>query len=291
MRPKFRHGFTLIELLVVIAIIAILIGLLLPAVQKVREAAARMSCSNNLKQIGLAAHNYESAFGVLPPGNNRNSRIGALAYLLPYVEQDNVFRQIETTKLAVPATGGFWYGGTSWGAAHTKIKTFQCPSDGSNDITPTVGQWAFLFTDPSALYAGPFAPGAYPTLGNTNYAPNAGYLGAVFPTLAGPFFTDSKTRLTALTDGTSNTYAFGEYLGGRGVGARDYTSVWMGTGAIPTAYGLPETAEWYTFGGKHTGGVLFAMCDGSVRSVRRGIDFSTYVYTSGMNDGVVIADQ
>src|SRR5262249_23044790 len=138
----FRRAVTLIELLVVIAIIAVLIGLLLPAVQKVREAANRISCANNLRQLGLACQCYDSNHGHLPPGYlgpipnervygadvDRIQHVGLLVYLLPYVEQDNLYRQLQVDFNVQNLGPAWWTNPTNWKLAQTRIKLFECPS-------------------------------------------------------------------------------------------------------------------------------------------------------------------
>jgi hypothetical protein len=325
-----------------------------------------MQCANNLKQISLAAHNYDSAIGHLPPGENvspnshnanpqytiegflPNAGIngpytGVLAYLLPYVEQDNAYRGLFNNwvwdpkipnyalvnqpgslfQLNTPAGAwayntppydfqsgvsanfvngtGFWHGVDGISGPDTHIKTFECPADnpyGPLATYPNGGPIDAYWCYGGSIWIDFVAdqPHYGHEMGASNYIANGGYLGSDTSATAvkyiGPYAQNSQTKMVEILDGTSNTFAFGETLGGAGPPQqRNFRMSWMGAGTMPTAWGLPEPPQWYSFGSKHTAVVQFGFCDGSVRGVRKGISGAArtqFIYASGMIDGQVV---
>jgi len=282
-RSLGRRGFTLIELLVVIAIIAILIGLLVPAVQKVRAAAARTMCINNLKQLGVAAHAYHSANKRLPPGydgpspdvpaptagfqtNGNPHWIGSLVYMLPYLEQEPIYKQLKT--INAPATTGTWWSiNPDYTLSYTQLPVFLCPSDPvSPGTTLTGGSPAFYHENiPAAPSTPPDGKGSgvimyyFPeasnpgisNIGRTNYTGIAGVSwanattsspssgpGANYALFEGIFTCRSRTTIVGITDGSSNTLMYGEGLGGSSPAARDFQWTWIATGAMATFQGI-----------------------------------------------------
>ena len=167
--------------------------------------------------------------------------------------------------------------------ACNRIKTFECPSDSAYGAGVWVWDIYLMPAVPDGYYAdvlpsNPADPRMM-ALGVSNYAANAGYGlylpgGGVSDPYVGPFGINSKSRITDISDGTSNTLAFGETVGGACYGQRDTVVAWAGAGAMPIGYGLPDSCGWWTFGSKHSGVVNFAFCDGSVRPIRKGIVYN-----------------
>jgi type II secretory pathway pseudopilin PulG len=180
MKSPSRSGFTLFQLLVLLALLAILFALLLPAVAKVRMAAARTQSANNLKQLALALHNYHDAIGHLPPGVDDNN-FSTATYLLPYIEQDNLFKNIDLTKSIDDKANAE--------ARKTAIRTFLNPLDAVANVSMDYGATNYLFN-----------AGSHHELANND----------------GIFFTNSQIKLTDITDGTSNTLFACETLKGDG---------------------------------------------------------------------------
>ncbi len=246
-----RSGFTLVELLVVIAIIGILVGLLLPAVQAAREAARRMQCTNNLKQLGLAAHNFESAYKRFPPGYlgspatagpnyGSDQWVGNLTYLFPYMEQDAIYQPFPVVRQLDPSakrTGNTsvdgqrfdpWWNDddydptdidTLWDFAQFRVGTFLCPSDNAygNDSVTAVLLHTYGTTSSGTMTMAGFGAPDYENLGRTNYLGCAGGLGKTPNTgwnkWLGVYFNRSKTTFGHITDGTSNVILHGEVTG------------------------------------------------------------------------------
>jgi prepilin-type N-terminal cleavage/methylation domain-containing protein/prepilin-type processing-associated H-X9-DG protein len=300
-----RPGFTLIELLVVIAIIAILIALLVPAVQKVREAAARTQCQNNIKQLAIAVHNFHDVNKTLPAFQGPSWCCWGtwVVSVLPYLEQDNV------AKLYV-----------NWGGDDTTGPRYSAAPNTTNVTSKRFS----VMTCPSDLPNMPFGG-----LTNHNYAANLGNTGYTQPaTLNGvpnggapfkpskiQFDNKSQMKLTHITDGTSNTLLIGEVMQGQQSDLRGF--VWWGDAAGVTGYlapnstspdaiytagycnnqpaqGLPctvSTAAYPTMFGvrsRHSGGVNIGLCDGSVRFVSNGISLGTWRAVCSAQGGEVL---
>ena len=289
---KRHNAYTLVELLVVIAILGILMALLLPAVQKIRESANRITCANNLRQLALAAHNYHDERGSLPPGVVPVSRKGTplpgrttlFVELLPYLEQDNLHKRWDYTDYRNNLAGGL-----DATAAHV-LKVLVCPSDYPS------GQVAFVDGGDWSWGTGYYATGSY--------GGNAGTIGFQFldppPSRDGVFYDRSRVRLTDITDGTCTTFLFGERShrdveydrltaafdpsenplaswGAWGSAAWDWTSLGDVTlsAAVPINWLVPPLTdpgdynwEWQrlcAFGSGHVHGANFAFADGSVQ--------------------------
>jgi prepilin-type N-terminal cleavage/methylation domain-containing protein len=303
--PRYRRGFTLIELLVVIAIIAVLIALLLPAVQQAREAARRSACKNNLKQLALAQHNYESTHGLLSPGylhkpdpggsgaNHMGFAWGLMS--LPFLDQSNLYGRFNYSVAGFDAS--------NLGARETHLSVFVCPSD-----TYSAGQ--YVVRDDSATPPERYAAASYAA----NWGPSSASANLDdTPLLSrGVFYRNSNTKFRDIADGLSNTLCMGERTNGpirtsSGVShghshfedawccaAREITDVTDDHGHMvlfETQYRPNEIdSDDKGLSAPHVGIGQFAMCDGSVRAISENIDAGVYNGLGTAKGGEVIGE-
>lgn len=300
-----RIGFTLVELLVVIAIIGILVGLLLPAVQAAREAARRMECSNNLKNLALAAHNYHDTYKALPPGYVRHTGMTTStddskwtwgAMILPFVEQQPLYDALEVGTLWIGQAAADTSAGGKLELMQTPLATFKCPSDVAPDLNSAGDR---------KIYEGPANSGTQRTLASANYVgvhsigwrEEGGVRGrqGVFQ-LLDRASNAGAVRFRDVIDGTSNTALLGERRwqykqsgtnnfritgAATALGIRGNTSVQsiagaLGTGLARINYNDSNNVarRRSNFSSMHPGGAQFALVDASVRFFGETIEFS-----------------
>jgi prepilin-type N-terminal cleavage/methylation domain-containing protein len=312
----WKHGFTLVELLVVIAIIGVLVGLLLPAVQAAREAARRMQCSNNMRQTGLALHNYEAAHRTFPPGfisrvtgpwpGGGNTPIpeagpgwSFFSLILPQLEQSPLHQSIQfNLPITAPANQV---------ARSTRVSTYQCPSD--TWLEP-VTVW------PTSLGISDLAPMSYVGClggGDPANAPNYTAMYEEQP-FNGMFHRNVGIRHAQITDGTSNTIGLGERASmftpngwagvipgaqtvfspmiaqrrGQVVGQTARPAITMATVHIRTGGPNSPTGSPGGFWSPHTGGCFFLLMDGSTHTIVTNVDMQAFRAMAGRNDGVPV---
>ncbi|QDT81929.1 putative major pilin subunit [Gimesia maris] len=266
----FQRGFTLIELLVVIAIIAILIALLLPAVQQAREAARRSTCKNNLKQLGLAFHNYAETHTIFPPGSVRSNEIGVFAFILPYMEQSALYNKWNFNVEQDDAANKE--------ANSTPVIAYFCPSkprSSLNNSNQAFGDYA--------VSSG---------TGHCNSDTHSNWKGM--------FNMSSNTRLRDVTDGATNTFAAGEKRTVEAsLGSPQYRWGWHATRNTQKAHinqnvaDLTPATNWddnsANFGSDHVGGAHFVFADGSVHFLSENMNFTVYQQLSDKADGNVVS--
>ena len=294
LRTRLRSpGFTLIELLVVIAIIAILIGLLLPAVQKIREAANRMKCSNNLKQIGLGLHNYQSTYDMLPPMSRCGDPAGGCAdphekgnlwiYLLPYIEQDNIYRLSPGPSPRAPSIDN---GATAPNSIASKtINLYLCPSDASNK--------------PAATWTNGWVVSNYVANHDAFHNPNDGgwmgnwHLPNSYQASIASSFQDGTSNTLGITEAYARCGSTGTLWAHETV-TPDWHAMfndWNARGVASKFQVLPTQQQCNRFlpQSSHAGVINALMMDGSVRSIAASVDVNAWAAALTPTGGETLA--